>query len=112
MVKSEETVELVEKTVQRVLRKSNSDLSQILGSGIATTCKTLRQNLGDIIGLHPYMNILHHVMHTNLREWACVHHISQVLFSDTTAPKLLGCHSVQVIFQISCLLTIHLTTLS
>jgi ribulose kinase len=43
MVKSEETVELVEKTVQRVLRNSTSHLSQLLHIGIATTCKTLRQ---------------------------------------------------------------------
>jgi len=112
MEKSEETVELVEKTVQRVLMKSNSDLSKILGSGNATTCKTLRQNFGDVIILHPYMNILHHAMYTNLREGAHVHHISHVLFSDTTAPKLLGYHSVQVIFQISCLLKVHSTTLS
>lgn len=102
----------MEKTVLRVLRKSNSDLFQILGTGIGTTCKTLRQNLGDVISLHPYMNILHHAMYTNLREWAHVHHISHVLFSNTIAPKLLGCHSVQAIFQISCLLKVHSTTLS
>jgi hypothetical protein len=112
MVKSEETVELVEKTVHRVLRKSNSHLSHLLGIGIATTCKTLRQNLGDVISLHPYMNILHHVMYTNLRKWAHVHHMLHVLFSDTMAPKLLGCHSVQITFQISCLLMVHSATLS
>jgi len=112
MVKSEETIELVEKTVHRVLRKSNSHLSQLLGTGIATTCKTLRQNLGDEISLHSYMNILHHMMHKNLRKWAHVHHMSHVLFSDTIARKLLGCHSVQVTFQISCLLMVHSTTLS
>lgn len=83
-----------------------------LVSGIATTCNTLRQNLGDVISLHPYMNFLHHAMYTNLREWAHVHRRSHVLFSDTTAPKLLGCHSMQVTFQISCLLTVHSTTLS
>jgi hypothetical protein len=86
MVKSEETVELVEKTVHRVLRKSNSHLSQLLGIAIAT-CKTLRQNLSDVISLHSYMNILYHVIYTNLRKWAHVHHMSHVLFSDTIAPS-------------------------
>jgi hypothetical protein len=111
MGKSEETVELVQKTAERFPRKSNSHLSQLLGIGIAT-CTTLRQNLGKVISLHPHRNTLNHAMYTNLQEWAHVHHMSHVLFSGTVAPKLLGYHIVQVTFHISCLLMVHSTTQS